>query len=589
MSTNGSSSNSASAPDSPSKPLTPQRAEPTSEVLLRHAARTLDPTRAARFDGQDLQSTVYAGTQLIIRATPDREKVEDKLREVAKARGLWASFNEVDEQLYELAREAGVDLAEDGMPLLIRVRLEPHRSASGPLDPPDSWKVLQAYRAKFLRDRRNREAVQLDHVLTPSAEATPYWHSAGSVNPYWHSAGAANPYWHAAGTPYWHSGTGTPYWHAGGDREVLGEYAVPGFGGRTPVTWVGPSPAERDPADVLYRGRRRPVVAVLDTGVGRHPWLPDAVVDRHPRCGTLHIGLPCAPGGDDHSDLAVDPLTGELAKASGHGTFVAGLVRQRCPEANILSVRVVQPDGFVAEVDLLLALNMLWLRQRLALARNEPEKLIDVVSMSLGYYHEEIGDDSFDPLLLAPIRALSRLGVVVVVSAGNDATQRPMFPAAFAPWSHGPVRAPRADEVPVVAVGASNPDGSVALFSNDGPWVSAYRPGAAVVSTVPPYDGSRAPSLETARGRDGLVRSTIDPDDFTSGFATWSGTSFAAPIMAGQIAQHLMDGDAAAGEPAPEPGRRDRRRTALVRAREVGVARGWDAVHQAVPGLSRPR
>jgi subtilisin family serine protease len=37
-------------------------------------------------------------------------------------------------------------------------------------------------------------------------------------------------------------------------------------------------------------------------------------------------------------------------------------------------------------------------------------------------------------------------------------------------------------------------------------------------------------------------RETIDPDDFSSGFGTWSGTSFAAPILAGQLAQCLVDG-----------------------------------------------
>ena len=37
----------------------------------------------------------------------------------------------------------------------------------------------------------------------------------------------------------------------------------------------------------------------------------------------------------------------------------------------------------------------------------------------------------------------------------------------------------------------------------------------------------------------GRPRSTPDPDDYTSGFCTWSGTSFAAPVLAGQIAAAL--------------------------------------------------
>lgn len=39
-----------------------------------------------------------------------------------------------------------------------------------------------------------------------------------------------------------------------------------------------------------------------------------------------------------------------------------------------------------------------------------------------------------------------------------------------------------------------------------------------------------------------LDRRSIDPDDFTGGFAVWSGTSFAAPYVAGD----LVDGIAAA-------------------------------------------
>ena len=41
------------------------------------------------------------------------------------------------------------------------------------------------------------------------------------------------------------------------------------------------------------------------------------------------------------------------------------------------------------------------------------------------------------------------------------------------------------DAVPLVSVGALNPDGSVALFSNAGAWVACHSPGAALVSTLP--------------------------------------------------------------------------------------------------------
>jgi subtilisin family serine protease len=91
----------------------------------------------------------------------------------------------------------------------------------------------------------------------------------------------------------------------------------------------------------------------------------------------------------------------------------------------------------------------------------------------------------------------------------------------------------------VSTVGALNPDGSTALFSNDGPWVGYLRPGASLVSTMPvTYDAAREPSHEIA-GSDGEVRAALDPDDFSSGFGVWSGTSFSAPVFAGEVAAAL--------------------------------------------------
>jgi subtilisin family serine protease len=58
-----------------------------------------------------------------------------------------------------------------------------------------------------------------------------------------------------------------------------------------------------------------------------------------------------------------------------------------------------------------------------------------------------------------------------------------------------------------------------------------------LLSTLPPFDASHSPSVELKQG--GVIRATVDPDDFRSGFGLWSGTSFAAPILVGEIAQFL--------------------------------------------------
>jgi hypothetical protein len=65
------------------------------------------------------------------------------------------------------------------------------------------------------------------------------------------------------------------------------------------------------------------------------------------------------------------------------------------------------------------------------------------------------------------------------------------------------------------------------------------------------------------------MRATIDPDDFHSGFGVWSGTSFAAPVLAGQIAAQLC--------------RVDLNTT----GHESMLGRGWDALSACVEGLHR--
>ena len=194
-----------------------------------------------------------------------------------------------------------------------------------------------------------------------------------------------------------------------------------------------------------------------------------------------------------------------------------------------------------------------------------------MVSISLGYYHEQATDKLVDPLMLAPLRALGRLGVAVVTSAGNDATKRPLYPAAFAPYDGGVISGFDKATVPIVAVGATNPDGSVALFSNDGPWVRAYRPGAGLISTIPTtFDAGRTASVEIIQ--DGVKRATIDPDDFRSGFAAWSGTSFSAPILAGDLATCLNEAQVLRPD---------------VHRSEDAVTRAWQALRRAVPALEK--
>ena len=102
------------------------------------------------------------------------------------------------------------------------------------------------------------------------------------------------------------------------------------------------------------------------------------------------------------------------------------------------------------------------------------------------------------------------------------------------------VSRPRRTASRSLSVGALNPNGTDALFSNAGPWVRAYAPGAAVLSTIPPtFEGGLEPAARSEAYQ--RIRESIDPDDFGGGFAVWSGTSFAAPLFAGRLAAQLVD------------------------------------------------
>jgi subtilisin family serine protease len=303
----------------------------------------------------------------------------------------------------------------------------------------------------------------------------------------------------------------------------------------------------------------------MDTGVGSHAWfadddVADRVVVRDPVVAGKPVGLCPEPDfpyqHPEVGGVSIYPITGPLDPVAGHGTFMAGLVHQMCPDAAILAPRVYGGAGVVPESDLLRSLRRLLLWHLLGLAEVPGYAPVDVAVLALGYYHERPDDADFDVPLGAVLTALRRWGVLVVTSSGNDGQVRETYPAAFAPRLNRRTDPPtpldgvtlREEEPPVIAVGAQNPDETTALFSNDGPWVTCLRPGAALVSTAPTtIDGVVAPSRHMKELFTGKRRSTIDPEGFQGGFAVWSGTSFAAPVLAGELAAALL------GAGVPEP------------------------------------
>ena len=495
--------------------------DPAPDVLRAHGARLLDPAAAVSLAGQALRPTAYVGDSMLVPGGEGGETVLGWANDL-DGLGLSAQLDPGHRRTVEALEEAlrgGLEERvgqQEAARLRAAVRAFPQRMTlsvdrdARPLAAaPDPWAVLQEMRRLHAGDPL-LDGIGLNHLL----KSNQHW----SPHPNW----APHPEW---------------------GPSPQGGYASPGSGGRAPVAVVLPAPARRD-EEAYGRDRRRPVVAIPDTGCGEHAWLGPEVV-----LGDLSVfGVPVGET-DPATDVerlgdVTGPLTGELDPVAGHGTFIAGLIRQLCPDARILAPRVVHGDGWVGEDAVTTVLQQLYLLNELARADWKGGQPVDVVSLSLGYYPETASAAATGALRSA-LDALAAAGVAVVTAAGNDATTRPMLPAAFAAQ-------PAAEGVPLTSVGALNPDGTVALFSNTGPWVSTWAPGAALVSTFPSFDGGQQAFSSIPDPAAGRARSSLDLDRFGRvagtggwhGFGTWSGTSFAAPVVAGRIAAAL----AAAGE-----------------------------------------
>ena len=196
-------------------------------------------------------------------------------------------------------------------------------------------------------------------------------------------------------------------------------------------------------------------------------------------------------------------------------------------------------DGIVEEADLINALGFLHQRQVEARHTGTDAELIDVVSLSLGYYHEATDAGvRYDTAFSDALKALGDQGILVVAAAGNNATtdhssrrDSHLPQRHVAGWRH-----PHADQ-------RRSPQSGWRSLTVQQQWRLDRRnsPGAALVSTLPIVDAGQRSGVDLGTGplndrEVGSWRATIDPDSFT-GFGTWSGTSFAAPAAAGAAAR----------------------------------------------------
>jgi hypothetical protein len=260
---------------------------------------------------------------------------------------------------------------------------------------------------------------------------------------------------------------------------------IKGAGGPEPSACARPFPAV-----LLPQNSPGPVIAVLDTGISAEVRSDG------------YLAMAVAP--EDIDELDELAPYGLLDAGAGHGAFVAGVIQQVAPSADIRIHKVVDSDGITT--DAAIAEGM---RQAAAAGAT-------IINLSLG---TETVDGQAPPALREAVRDLREDGVLVVCAAGNSADTDPIWPAALATEFDN-----------VVSVAALGADGEPAGWSSHGDWVTFSAIGEGVVSTY------------VIGTEDGELIDDPDPDTYErDSWACWSGTSFAAPQITGAIARLMME------------------------------------------------
>lgn len=218
-------------------------------------------------------------------------------------------------------------------------------------------------------------------------------------------------------------------------------------------------------------------VAVLDTGIlpdyASNPVLADDIVF-------------------DDADIDLTYSRGYIHFPGCHGTFAAGVVRRVAPACTILAVKVLDQFGIGSEADVARGI------------RRAVKAGVDIINLSLTCpgVPADVSPVHLEPAIAAAVDA----GISLVGAAGNAGRPEPTWPGHLAD---------------VVGVGAVDVNGARAHFSNYGDAIDIWARGEDVVGAfgTGPYRPLRGgPTLNFA------------------GYARWSGTSFATPLVSGLIA-----------------------------------------------------
>ncbi|MFD5793873.1 S8/S53 family peptidase [Streptomyces diastatochromogenes] len=290
-----------------------------------------------------------------------------------------------------------------------------------------------------------------------------------------------------------------------------------------------PAPRSEPPNPAAQEGRHDP-----DTAVGV------LVIDT----GLVHDyrNYPLLAHTTGDPQVTETDADGVLHQYVGHGTFIAGIVAAVAPNTDVTVRGTLDDVGAILESEF---------GAKLFEAVDQggwPDILSLSAGTSTGSGEGLIGLEAF-------MRELREQRTLLVAAAGNNGSDTPFWPAAYAALPE------YADSV--LSVGALRGDGeSGACFSNHGPWVQVYAPGERLTSAltgfdipVPyvyqhsTYDACRfgctyACTCQYPRHTGVLSEAgestAAKPDQVMfDGLAQWSGTSFATPAVAALVAAHM--------------------------------------------------
>jgi serine protease len=280
------------------------------------------------------------------------------------------------------------------------------------------------------------------------------------------------------------------------------------------------------------RGSKSVVVAVIDSGITKHPDLDSQIVagyDFVSNKNSSNDGNGWDADPSDPGDYYTD-AKGNFVESSWHGTHVAGIIAAASNKIGIVGIApnvVIQPiramgtDGGTS-ADLIAAIN--WAAGLSVPGVPNNATPAKVINMSMGTSGISLCDDLPSLGRLGStgqaLKAVKAVGVTSITAAGNFNTDaRFSYPGNC---------------YPTINVGATGFHGDRAYYSN---YTMPNAQGVGVDISAP--GGDDRDQVGTPEGSEGQLLSTFNDGQSKPGNATYAleeGTSMAAPVVSGIIA-----------------------------------------------------